>query len=46
MVLAEVHRAAGRTAEADAAIAKALALYEQKGNVAAARRVGASALVG
>src|SRR5262249_27669566 len=33
---AEVHRAAGNAAEADAAVATALELYEQKGNVAAA----------
>jgi len=37
--LAEVYRAAGELAEADAAAARAIALYEQKGNVAAAERV-------
>jgi tetratricopeptide (TPR) repeat protein len=41
LALAEVTRAAGRTAEADAAVTKALALYEQKGNVAAAARLRA-----
>ncbi len=41
LALAEVTRAAGRTAEADAAVATALALYEQKGNVAAAARLRA-----
>jgi class 3 adenylate cyclase/tetratricopeptide (TPR) repeat protein len=41
--LAEVERAAGRTAEADAAVAKALELYEQKGNVAAATALQATA---
>ena len=40
--LAEVQRAAGNSADAEAAVAKALALYEQKGNVAAAERVRAS----
>ena len=40
--LAEVHRAAGNLAEADAAAAAAVALYEQKGNVAAAERVRAA----
>ena len=39
--LAEVARAAGRTAEADTAVATALALYDQKGNVAAAARLRA-----
>ena len=38
VALAEVQRAAGNLAEADAAVARALALYEQKGNVAAADR--------
>jgi tetratricopeptide (TPR) repeat protein len=42
--LADVLRGAGRTAEADAAVERALALYEQKGNVAAAERLRASAL--
>ena len=41
LALAEVTRAAGRTAEADTAVATALALYEQKGNVAAAARLRA-----
>ncbi len=40
--LAEVTRAAGRTAEADDAVATAVALYERKGNVAAAARLGQS----
>jgi hypothetical protein len=39
VALAEVQRAAGNDAEADAAVARALALYEQKGNVAAAERL-------
>ena len=38
---AEVERAAGHSAEADAAVARALELYEQKGNVVAAARVRA-----
>ena len=41
LALAEVARTAGRTAEADDAVATALALYEQKGNVAAAARLRA-----
>jgi hypothetical protein len=36
---AEVERAAGHTAEADAAVARALELYQVKGNVAAAARL-------
>ena len=43
LALAEVQRAAGDAAEADAAVATALELYEQKGNVAAAERLRASA---
>jgi DNA-binding SARP family transcriptional activator len=39
LALAEVQRAAGNTADADAAVLKALALFEQKGNVAAAARL-------
>ena len=39
--LAEVQRAAGQRSEADAAGATALALYEQKGNIAAAARLRA-----
>jgi DNA-binding SARP family transcriptional activator len=39
LALAEVERAAGNAAGADAAVAKALGLYEQKGNVAAAARL-------
>jgi len=39
LAFAEVTRAADRTAEADTAVATALALYEQKGNVAAAARL-------
>jgi hypothetical protein len=35
--LAEVQRAAGHAAEVDAAVARALELYEQKGNIAAAQ---------
>jgi DNA-binding SARP family transcriptional activator len=41
-VLAEVLRAGGETTQADTAIATALELYEQKGNVAAAARVRAA----
>jgi len=41
--LAEVQRAAGAPAEADAAVAAALRLYDEKGNVAAARRLRAGA---
>ena len=41
---AEVERAAGHPAEADAAVARALELYEQKGNVVAAARVRARLL--
>ena len=36
LAFAEVQRAAEQTAEADAAVASALELYEQKGNAAAA----------
>jgi DNA-binding SARP family transcriptional activator len=36
LALAEVQRAGGATAEADAAVAEAIRLYEAKGNVAAA----------
>jgi class 3 adenylate cyclase/tetratricopeptide (TPR) repeat protein len=43
LALAEVYRAAGRQADADAATAAALELYELKGNVAAAARVRARA---
>ena len=39
LALAEVQRTDGRAAEADAAVAKALRIYEGKGNVAAAARV-------
>ncbi len=46
LALAKVARAAGQTAEADAAVATALALFEQKGNVAAAGRVRALQLPG
>jgi hypothetical protein len=42
--LAEVWRAAGRTTEADAAIASTLEFYEQKGNVAAAAQLRATVL--
>jgi class 3 adenylate cyclase/tetratricopeptide (TPR) repeat protein len=41
LALAEVQRAAGQDAEADATLATALELYEQKGNLAAAERVRA-----
>jgi hypothetical protein len=41
LTLAEVRRAAGRAEEAEAAVAEALALYEQRGNVAAAERLRA-----
>jgi class 3 adenylate cyclase/tetratricopeptide (TPR) repeat protein len=44
LALAEVYRAAGRAADAHAATAGALELYELKGNVAAAARVRARAL--
>ena len=43
LVLAEVQRAAGRSTDAEAAVAAALALYEQRGNLAAAARVRAAA---
>ena len=42
LALAEVQRAAGNGAEADAAVATALELYEQKGNVAAAAALRAA----
>ena len=41
LAFAEVARKAGRSAEADDAVATAVALYEQKGNVAAAARLQA-----
>jgi hypothetical protein len=41
--LAEVQRASGRPQEAEEATAAALALYEQKGNIAAADRVRSTA---
>ena len=41
--LAEVWRAAGERADADAAVASTLELYEQKGNVAAAASLRATA---
>ena len=40
-VLAEVRQARGEAAEADAATATAIDLYERKGNVAAAARLRA-----
>jgi DNA-binding SARP family transcriptional activator len=43
LALAEVRRERGETAEADAAVACALDLYEQKGNIVAAGRLRASA---
>ena len=42
LALAEVQRAAGRADEADASVAEALALYEQKGNIAAGAHVRAA----
>jgi DNA-binding SARP family transcriptional activator len=42
VAFAEAHRAAGRFPEADEAVATALALYDQKGNVAAAARLRAA----
>jgi len=42
LALAEVHRTAGNQAEADDATARALALYEKKGNVAAATQLRAA----
>jgi DNA-binding SARP family transcriptional activator len=44
--LAEVQHKAGRTDEARASVANALALYRQKGNVAAAARLRAAPLAG
>jgi DNA-binding SARP family transcriptional activator/tetratricopeptide (TPR) repeat protein len=41
LALAEVQRAAGDSIDADAAVLKALELYEQKGNIAAAARLSA-----
>jgi hypothetical protein len=41
LALADVTRAASKTADADAAVAKALALYDQKENVAAAAHLQA-----
>jgi hypothetical protein len=43
LALAEVQKANGHAAGADAAVANALRLYEEKGNVAAAARVRAGA---
>ena len=43
LALAEVQRAGGNDAEADDAVAKALELYERKGNVAAATALRAAA---
>jgi hypothetical protein len=40
LALAEVNSAAGLAAEAEAAVAQALALYEAKGNLAAAQKIG------
>jgi len=42
LALAEVQRAAGAAAEAEAAVAKAIELYEAKGNVAAAEPLRAA----
>jgi tetratricopeptide (TPR) repeat protein len=41
LTLAEVLRASGRAEEADAAVAQAIAIYEQKGNLAAIARLPA-----
>jgi DNA-binding SARP family transcriptional activator len=46
LALAEVHGACGATAEADAAVAQALRLYDAKGNVAAAGRLRAARSAG
>jgi tetratricopeptide (TPR) repeat protein len=43
VVLAEVHRAAGAEADADAALGEAIRIYEAKGNVAAAAAARAAA---
>jgi hypothetical protein len=45
LALAEVQRASGQTSEADAAVATALKLYEQKGNIAAAVRTARKSVV-
>jgi tetratricopeptide (TPR) repeat protein len=42
LALAEVQRAAGAVAAADAAVAEAIRLYEQKGNVAAVAQLRAA----
>jgi tetratricopeptide (TPR) repeat protein len=42
LALAEVHRARGEAAQAEAALAVALELYERKGNIAAAARLRAA----
>ena len=42
LALADVRRAEGQTADADAAVAPAIELYEQKGNIAAAARLRAA----
>ncbi len=42
LTLAEVQRANGQTVEANTAVARALELYEQKGNIAAAARLRAA----
>jgi tetratricopeptide (TPR) repeat protein len=44
LVLAEVQRATGHPDEAEAAVTRALELYEQKGNVAAAARARSAVL--
>jgi class 3 adenylate cyclase/tetratricopeptide (TPR) repeat protein len=41
--LADIHRAAGNRSEADAAVARALELYDQKGNIAGAAHLRARA---
>jgi class 3 adenylate cyclase len=45
LAIAEVERVAGRTGEADAAIAEALALYERKGDVTGAAHLHAAVVV-
>jgi hypothetical protein len=46
LALAEVHRAAGHLAETDVATARAIELYEGKGNIAASARIRAVASSG
>jgi hypothetical protein len=44
LAFADVQRAARKHDEADASVEEAIALYEQKGNLAAVERLGAGAL--